>query len=77
MNSLQRIICPDENSFDVYNKIYEEAVKIDKSKLFLISLGSTATILDFDLYKIGYQAVDIGHVDIEYEWYLRKATTKD
>ncbi|KAG4097249.1 DUF1792-domain-containing protein [Neocallimastix lanati (nom. inval.)] len=76
VNSLQRIICPSENSFDVYNKIYNEAIKIDKSKLFLISLGPTATILAFDLYKNGYQAIDIGHVDIEYEWYLRNATTK-
>jgi len=39
-------------------------------------LGPTATILAYDLYKEGYQVVDIGHVDIEYEWYLRKATEK-
>ncbi|KAG4102904.1 DUF1792-domain-containing protein [Neocallimastix lanati (nom. inval.)] len=75
-HSIRRIICPADNAFEVYGKIYNEAVKIDKSKLFLISLGPTATILAFDLYKIGYQAIDIGHVDIEYEWYLRKATTK-
>ena len=25
---------------------------------------------------MGYQAVDIGHVDIEYEWFLKSATTK-
>jgi len=76
VNSIQRIICPAENAFAVYNKIYDEAIKIDKNKLFLISLGPTATILAYDLYKAGYQAIDIGHVDIEYEWYLRKATNK-
>ena len=30
----------------------------------------------YDLYKAGYIAIDIGHVDIEYEWFLRKATEK-
>ena len=30
----------------------------------------------YDLYKVGYQFIDIGHVDIEYEWYLKNATTK-
>ncbi len=76
VNSIQRIICPAENAFNLYDQIYKEALKIDKNKLFLISLGPTATILAFDLYKARYQAIDIGHVDIEYEWYLRKATTK-
>ena len=33
-------------------------------------------MLAYDLYKEGYQAIDIGHVDIEYEWFLRKATKK-
>ena len=28
-------------------------------------------MLAYDLAKKGYQAVDIGHFDIEYEWYLR------
>ena len=23
--------------------------------------------------KLGYQSLDIGHLDIEYEWYLRKS----
>ena len=27
-----------------------------------------------DLYNLGYQAIDIGHIDIEYEWFLRNAT---
>ena len=47
-----------------------------KNKLILIALGPTATILAYDLYKLGYRAIDIGHIDIEYEWFLRKANTK-
>ena len=30
----------------------------------------------YDLYKLGYQSIDIGHLDIEYEWFLRNSTTK-
>ena len=30
----------------------------------------------YDLNKLGYQAIDVGHVDIEYEWFLMKATEK-
>ena len=76
MKSIQRIICPSENAFDIYDKILNEALKIDKNKLVMLALGPTATVLSYDLAKAGYQAVDIGHVDIEYEWFLRKATTK-
>ena len=28
-------------------------------------------MLASDLAKVGYQALDIGHIDNEYEWYLR------
>lgn len=76
MKSIERIICPSENAFEIYDKIYNECLKIDKSKLVLLALGPTATVLSYDLYKAGYHTIDIGHVDIEYEWFLRKATKK-
>jgi len=72
--SIERILCPARNAFKVYDKIYQEVLKHDKNKLVLISLGQTATVLAYDLYKEGYQAIDFGHGDIEYEWYLRNAT---
>lgn len=75
-NNLKRIIAPSINAFEKYEDILKEAKKLDKDSLVLIALGPTATILAYDLANIGYQAIDIGHVDIEYEWYLRKATNK-
>lgn len=75
-NSIQRIICPSENAFDCYENILSEVKKVEKDKLILLALGPTATVLAYDLYKSGYIAIDIGHVDIEYEWFLRKATEK-
>jgi len=71
--SIQRILCPKKNAFDVYDKIYEEALKQDKDKLILTALGPAATALSYDLHKAGYQVIDIGHADVEYEWFLRKA----
>ena len=50
--------------------------KIDQNKLILIALGPTATVLAYDLSKLGYRALDVGHVDIEYEWFLQKAMEK-
>ncbi|KAG4095512.1 DUF1792-domain-containing protein [Neocallimastix lanati (nom. inval.)] len=74
--TIQRILCPAINAYDVYEKIYNEALKINKDKLILIALGPTATILAYDLHNVGYQAIDIGHADISYEWFLRNATHK-
>jgi len=74
--SIQRILCPNSNAYDLYDKIYNEAIRINKEKLIILALGPTATILAYDLNKIGYQVIDVGHVDIEYEWYLRKAKYK-
>jgi glycosyltransferase family protein len=72
--SIKRIIAPAKNAFKNYDKILCECKKVDKGTLFLIALGPTATVLAYDLYNAGYQAIDIGHIDIEYEWCKMKAT---
>ena len=76
MRTIKRILCPPENAFLKYDSILEEIKKTSKNNLILLALGPTATVLAYDLHKLGYKAIDIGHVDIEYEWYLRKAKTK-
>lgn len=74
--SIKRILCPPTSAFDKYDSIINEAVKQSKDVLFLIALGPTATVLAYDLHKKGYQAIDIGHVDIEYEWWRMNAKRK-
>jgi len=77
MKSIQRILCPVTDAFNSYNDIINIIIrKVNKNKLILIALGPTATVLSYDLNKLGYQAIDIGHADIEYEWYLCKAKGK-
>ncbi len=75
--TVKRIICPSENAFDKYDEILKRLKEEDKSSLIIIALGPTATVLAYNLAKEGYQALDIGHFDIEYEWYLRNAKSKE
>lgn len=76
--SINRILCPSANAFKYYNKILSkvtEEVEKGNYDLLICALGPTATVLCYDLAdKI--QSLDLGHIDIEYEWYLVKAQTK-
>lgn len=76
--SIKRIICPDANAYDYYDKILKNTLDTaKKSDLILISLGSTATILAYDLAMLGYQAMDLGQLDNEYEWFLMHASERE
>ncbi len=76
-DKVNRIICPPDNAYDVYEKIMEVIVeKTPKSALILLCLGPTATVMAHDLAVAGYWAIDLGHIDMEYEWFLMGATSK-
>lgn len=74
--SIERIICPASNAFDKYNEILSTAKQISKDRLILVSLGPTSKPLVMDLVLEGYWALDIGHIDSEYEWFLSESTKK-
>ncbi len=74
--SIRRILCPAQNAFCCYQETIHEITHLEKNTLILLALGPTATAMAYDLYKQGYQAIDIGHADIEYEWFLIGATQK-
>ena len=74
--SVKRILAPVKNAYLKYDDILREAMKQSKDKLFILALGPSATILAYDLAINGYQAMDCGHMDIEYEWFLQGATKK-
>ena len=74
--SIRRIICPSKEAFEKYDDIYNAILKFAGNGLVLIALGPTATVLAADLSKKDIWAIDIGHVDIEYEWFLRNAKEK-
>lgn len=70
-DSIQRILVPAENAYSKYNQILAACLNQPKSNLFLLAVGPTATVLAYDLHHAGYQAVDVGHIDLEYEWFLK------
>jgi glycosyltransferase family protein len=76
VKSIQRILCPAESAFDRYDEILAEATKLPKDKLLILALGPTASCLADDLTRAGYQALDLGHIDVEYEWWRMKATKR-
>ena len=44
--------------------------------IVLLAIGPTATVLSYDLADNGFQVIDIGHLDVEYQWYLMQAKKK-
>lgn len=70
VNSLRRILGPSVDAFDMYNEMYHTIKKYaKKTDLIILCYGMTATVLAYDLAKEGYRALDLGHIDIEYEWF--------
>lgn len=77
VKNMHRIIAPSVNAFSSYDEILSLVKKnVIENTLVLISLGPTATVLAYDLAMEGIQALDIGQLDNEYEWYLRGATER-
>ncbi|HFI0194937.1 TPA: SP_1767 family glycosyltransferase [Streptococcus suis] len=74
--SVSRIVCPSKNAFAKYDDILEAILEHADDKLVLLMLGPTAKVLGVDLMQRGYQAIDLGHIDSEYEWFQMKATSK-
>lgn len=74
--SVRRILAPIRNAFDKYDEIISKAKKMDVDALFILALGPTATVMALDLALLGYQALDLGHIDLEYEWSLRGTMEK-
>lgn len=74
--NIKRIICPSKNAFEKFNFIIESVKNNNRKKLILIALGPCAKPVAFSLHELGFQAIDIGHIDIEYEWFLAGAIKK-
>jgi glycosyltransferase family protein len=67
--SIKRIIAPSENAFEKFDEIIKAASNISKKYMFLCALGPTATVICSTLSDMGFEAIDIGHIDVEYEWF--------
>ncbi len=73
IKSISEIHIPSTNAFSKYDEILNECLQYSNDYLFFIAGGPTATILAYDLYKKGYQALDMGHFSNCYLQYLGEA----
>lgn len=74
--SIKRIICPSHHAFSKVDAIQQAILDHAKGRLILLMLGPAAKILAYRLSQLGYRALDLGHIDPEYEWMKMGAVTK-
>lgn len=74
--SIKRIICPSRNAYSKLETIKQAVREHADNRLILTMLGPTAKVLVYDLVQEGYRALDIGHIDSEYEWFQMGASHK-
>ncbi len=73
-DNIKRVVCPPQNAWSKYDEIRKQVLNVaEKQDLICISLGPAATVLAYDLASMGYQSIDMGQLDNEYEWYLMRA----
>lgn len=79
---VSRILCPEKNAFERFDEIYSVVTEYvgntgEKDLLVMLALGPTATVMAAKIsQELNVQAVDIGHLDIEYEWFKRHTSKK-
>ncbi len=76
VRSIKRIICPSHHAFSKVDAIQQTVLNHAAGRLILLMLGPTAKILAYRLSRLGYRALDLGHIDSEYEWMQMGAETK-
>ena len=69
--STENIHIANINSFDNYDYILKECLKMNKNALFIAIAGPTAKILAYDLTKKGYRILDLGHIAKSYDWFKK------
>lgn len=75
IDTIHRILAPKHNAFSKCDEIIKYIENhTQKYEMILVALGPAAKYLVFELYKKGYKVIDVGNLDIEYEWYIRGAS---
>ncbi|MDE6604074.1 MAG: GT-D fold domain-containing protein [Lachnospiraceae bacterium] len=74
--SVERIICPPSDAYGAVPAILDACTAYGKDRLFLLSVGVAAKFLAVELFEQGYRVLDIGNLDMEYEWFVRRAPGK-
>nr|BCU46391.1 capsular polysaccharide biosynthesis protein Cps4bC [Actinobacillus pleuropneumoniae] len=62
-----------KNAYDDIDNIISKCTQLKDIDIFLIALGPTGTALAYRLSKLGYRALDIGHLNNSYDTVFNKA----
>lgn len=74
--SVRRIITPSENAYEKIDRIMNSILNNYHGNLILVACGPTASIIVYRLSILNIRAIDLGHLDLEYEWYMKNTTDK-
>ncbi|MEG0576545.1 MAG: GT-D fold domain-containing glycosyltransferase [Bacilli bacterium] len=73
-SEIHRIICPNKNAYEIKNIIKNKIIEYNQKNnydMVLIALGPTASILAYELLENQIWSLDVGHIDLEYEYWRR------
>ena len=65
------------NAYDEINELVEKCIASSDIDVFLIALGPTGTVLASRLAKLGYWALDIGHLNNSYDTVFNNMPTPE
>lgn len=75
--SVKRIVGPSVDAFNALDDLEHVAKKLPKSTLIILALGPASKPLALRLFRLGYQVWDLGHLDVEYEWFRKRVSKKE
>lgn len=65
---------PNKNAFRKYDEVLEQLKQFPKNSIIILMAGPTSKVLAYDLSKVGYRALDLGHIAKSYDLYMQKIT---
>lgn len=65
------IYTPNKNAFNEYDNILNQIKQHPKTSLIILMVGPTSKVLADDLSKLGYTALDMGHIAKSYDFYKK------
>lgn len=68
---IHNIWVPSKHAWTENNMVLSEVQKLSKDTLVILMCGPAATVWADDLSKLGYRALDIGHVLKGYDFYMK------
>ncbi|WP_353225803.1 GT-D fold domain-containing glycosyltransferase [Salinisphaera hydrothermalis] len=74
--SVERVLAPATNAYAQVHSIVSYVRNHNRADVVLVALGPAAKKIVYELARCNIQTIDIGHLDIEYEWYIRGSRRK-